>query len=72
MGIFLPAGTPEPIRARLQGDFLRVVQMKDVHDRLVALGNEVVGAEGAKMEAHIGDELKLYADVIKTAGIKAQ
>lgn len=72
MGIFLPAGTPEAIRSRLQGDFLRVLQMKDMHERLTALGNEVVAVDGGKLKAHIEEELKLYAQIIKTAGIQPQ
>jgi tripartite-type tricarboxylate transporter receptor subunit TctC len=72
MGIFLPAGTPEAIRARLQGEFLKVLQQKEVHERLVTLGNEVVGGSGETMSANIERELKLYAGIIKTAGIQPQ
>ena len=72
MGIFLPAGTPEPVRARLQGDFIKVLHSKDVNERLVALGNEVVAAPGDELSAHIDRELKLYAKIIKSAGIQPQ
>ena len=72
MGIFLPAGTPEAIRARLQGEFLKVLQQKEVHERLVALGNEVVAGSGESMAANIDRELKLYDKIIKTAGIQPQ
>jgi tripartite-type tricarboxylate transporter receptor subunit TctC len=72
MGIFLPAGTPEAIRARLQGEFLKVLQQKEVRERLVTLGNEVVGGNGEMMSANVERELKLYAGIIKTAGIQPQ
>jgi tripartite-type tricarboxylate transporter receptor subunit TctC len=72
MGIFLPAGTPEAIRSRLQAEFLKVLQQKEVHGRLVTLGNEVVGGSGETMSANIERELKLYAGIIKTAGIPPQ
>ena len=72
MGMFVPAGTPEAIRARLQRDFIRVVQQKDVRERLVALGNDVIGGTGEELGAHVDRELKLYAGIIKSAGIKPQ
>jgi tripartite-type tricarboxylate transporter receptor subunit TctC len=72
MGIFLPTGTPEAIRARLQGEFLKVLQQKEVRERLVTLGNEVVGGNGEMMSANVERELKLYAGIIKTAGIQPQ
>lgn len=72
MGMFLPAGTPEPIRAKLQGAFLHVLQVKDVHEKLVGLGNDVVAGNGDELAAMVARELKLYAHIIKTAGIKPE
>lgn len=72
MGIFLPAGTPEAIRSRLQGEFIKTLQMKDVSERLVALGNEIVAGSGADLSALIDRELKLYAKIIRSAGILPQ
>jgi tripartite-type tricarboxylate transporter receptor subunit TctC len=71
-GIFLPAGTPEGIRTKLQGEFVRVVHLKDVQERLVALGNEVVAGNGEDLAAMVDRELKLYAKIIKSAGIRPQ
>ena len=70
MGIFLPSGTPEPIRARLQGEFIRVLHMPDVREKLIGLGNEVVAGKGDELSGLLARELKLYAQIIKTAGIK--
>ena len=72
MGIFLPAGAPEAIRARLQSEFVRAVQLKDVHERLVALGNDVIAGSGEDLAAHLDRELKLYAKIIKSAGIRPE
>jgi tripartite-type tricarboxylate transporter receptor subunit TctC len=72
MGIFLPGGTPEAIRSRLESEFLRVLKIKDVNEKLVALGNDVVAGDGKALAAHVDRELKLYADIIKTAGIPLQ
>ena len=72
VGILLPAGTPEAIRAKLQGEFVRALQLKDVGERLVALGNEVVAGSGEDLAAMLDRELKLYAKIIESAGIRPQ
>jgi tripartite-type tricarboxylate transporter receptor subunit TctC len=72
MGIFVPAGTPEPIRARLQGEFIRVLQIRDTNERLVGLGNEVIAGKSEELAAMVRRELKLYAGIIKAAGIRPE
>lgn len=70
MGIFLPAGTPDAIRTRLQGEFIKTLQMREVSERLVTLGNDVVAGSGEDLAAMLDRELKLYAKIIQSAGIK--
>ena len=72
MGIFLPGGTPEAIRGRLQAEFIRVLHSQDVRDKLIGLGNEVVAGKGEDLTGLLTRELKLYAQIIKTAGIKPE
>jgi tripartite-type tricarboxylate transporter receptor subunit TctC len=72
LGMFVPAGTPEPIRSRLQGEFIKVVKSKEVGERLVGLGNDIVASGGQELSALLDRELKLYASIIRTAGIKPQ
>jgi tripartite-type tricarboxylate transporter receptor subunit TctC len=72
VGMFVPAGTPEPIRSKLEGGFLKALAVKDVRERLVALGNDIVAGKGEELAAHVDGELKLYARIIKEAGIKAE
>jgi tripartite-type tricarboxylate transporter receptor subunit TctC len=72
MGIFVPSGTPEPVRSKLQGEFVRAVQSNEVRERLVGLGNEVIGGNGQALGGHVNRELELYAKIIKMAGIRPQ
>ena len=72
MGIFFPAGTPEAIRAQLQSEFQKALRIPDVRGRLVALGNDVVAGSGEDLAALIDRELKLYARIVKSVGIKPQ
>jgi len=71
MGVFVPAGTPDAVRARLHGDIVKVLQRPDVRERLVGLGNEVVAGDAERLAAHVGRELELYAKIIRSAGIRA-
>ena len=72
MGIFVPIGVPEPIRARLHGEFAKVLQVPDVRDKIVALGNDIISGDGQALGAMVDRELKLYAKIIKSAGIRPQ
>jgi len=72
MGIFFPAGTPEAIRARLQGEFQKALRAPDARERLVALGNDVIARSGEDLAALIDRELKLYARIIESSGIERQ
>jgi tripartite-type tricarboxylate transporter receptor subunit TctC len=72
MGIFVPAGTPGFMRARLHQDIVKVLERPDVRERLVGLGNEVIAGDAQQLAAHVGRELELYAKIIKAAGIRAE
>jgi tripartite-type tricarboxylate transporter receptor subunit TctC len=72
MGIFLPARTPESIRSKLENEFLRVLRIKEVQDKLIGLGNEIVAGNGEALVAMVRRERKLYGDVIRSAGIRAE
>jgi len=72
MGIFLPGGSPEAARAKLQDEFIRVLQLKEMRERLIALGNDVIAGRGDELAGMVDRELKLYAGIIKSAGITAQ
>ena len=72
MGIFLPAGTPESIRSKLEGEFLRVLKVPEVSEKLVGLGNEIIAGNGKDLAAMVKREQNLYAGIIKSAGIQPQ
>jgi tripartite-type tricarboxylate transporter receptor subunit TctC len=67
-GIAVPAGTPEPIVARLNTEIVKVLQSPDVKERL---GGDVATGPAAFANLIKSDHDK-WAGVIKEAGIKAQ
>jgi tripartite-type tricarboxylate transporter receptor subunit TctC len=72
-GILAPAGTPQPIVARLHRDLLRVMQDKQLRARFEADGAEATWSNTpGEFAALIRDEVKKWAKVAKAANIKPQ
>ena len=70
VGIFVPAGTPKDITARLQGDFIKVLARQDIRAHLASQGVEVVASSGEQLAAFIRRESALYAKIVQTSGIR--
>ncbi len=71
-GVFVPAGTPTAIIARLNAEINRMLQMPDVRERLGALGAEIIGGTPKEFADHIQREIPKWAKVIKDAGVKLE
>jgi tripartite-type tricarboxylate transporter receptor subunit TctC len=69
-GIVMPAGTPQPIVARLAADIARGVQQPEVRDRLTNMGYEVTSTTPEQMAAMIRAEIPKWARVVKGAGVR--
>jgi len=72
MGVFVRAGTPPEVIAKLHRDLAAAVQSPDFRERFAKRGAEVVvgGPEGlAKI---VRDEIPLYANIIKSTKIVAE
>jgi len=72
MGIFVPAGTSKAIIGKLHGDFIRVLQRPDIRERFDSQGTEVLAGSADDLSALVDRETKLYAGIIKGAGIQPQ
>ncbi len=71
-GVFAPAGTPQPIIARLNAEMAGVMKMKDVADPLLAQGAEPQSGTPDDLRKLLAREIALWSKVIKDAGIKAE
>jgi tripartite-type tricarboxylate transporter receptor subunit TctC len=71
-GLFLPAGTPEPMRASLQDEVEKIVAMPDVIDRMKKLGIESSFMPGPALGAKMKADIASYRKIADTAGIKPQ
>ena len=70
-GIFVPAGTPPAIVAKLHAEFTRALAERDVRDTMLKLGAEPVGSRPEEFAAYIRGEAEKYARLIKASGAKA-
>jgi len=70
-GIFVPAGTPEPIVKKLETELRRALRDPDVQRKLKALavdpGGEVSAAQFMQI---IENDIKSFAEVVKAANLK--
>ncbi|MGZ5233804.1 MAG: tripartite tricarboxylate transporter substrate-binding protein, partial [Burkholderiales bacterium] len=71
-GVLAAAKTPKPIMDRLNADVGAVMKMPEVRDSLNARGFDAVGSTPEEYRVHLREELKLYARLVKIAGIRPE
>ncbi len=72
VGVLAPAKTPKEIVTLLNREIAAAVAPPDVQERLVSLGFETATATPQELAAFLKAEIPKWAEVIRTAGIKAQ
>jgi tripartite-type tricarboxylate transporter receptor subunit TctC len=71
-GIVVPAGTPQPIVARLQQEIDAVLAMPETQKRFELEGSEVMPMSPADFGRHMAEETVRWTRVVKQANIKAE
>jgi len=72
-GIFAPAGTPQPVVGRIHGVLLQTLQDPDIRKQLVSGGADPDPSKSpAEFAEFVQNEVRQWAKVVKTAGIKQQ
>ena len=69
--MFLPAGTPKDIVARLHAETMKALASPDVKDFMRKDGADVVGSTPEELAAFFRSEVAKYAKVIATANVRA-
>jgi tripartite-type tricarboxylate transporter receptor subunit TctC len=69
-GLFVPARTPAPVVARLNKEVGTAIAAPEVRDRLMRDGVEPEASTPQGLTAHVMNERKVWAKVIKAANIK--
>ena len=65
----LPAGTPAPVRDRLQAELAAVMAQPEVRQKLGTAGIEAASSSPAQLGAFMAAELERWGGYIRSAGI---
>jgi tripartite-type tricarboxylate transporter receptor subunit TctC len=71
-GFFAPAATPAPIAERLSKEILASLAKPAVRDAITKLGFSLNLRDAAQLKAYQAAEIKVWEDISKAAGIKAE
>ena len=71
-GVFVPAGTPKPIIAKLNSDVAQVLAEPAMRARAAELGFRLIGGPPEKLGDLLESEIGKWAKVAKSAGLAAQ
>jgi tripartite-type tricarboxylate transporter receptor subunit TctC len=69
-GLFVPAGTPAAIVARLNSEVVKILRAPDFRDWLIAQGADPVGSTPDELAAFVRTELVKYAKIVKDSGMR--
>jgi tripartite-type tricarboxylate transporter receptor subunit TctC len=68
--VFLPAGTPEPVAAKLQQTLAEVLKEDAVKQRLSDLGAQAIGSTPADFAVFLKQEDAKWGEVVRKGHIK--
>ncbi len=68
-GLLVPRGTPKPVIDKLNGEFNRILAMKDIIGRLAAAGFQTEGGSSEDFTRYMKAEIAKWGKVIKAANI---
>jgi tripartite-type tricarboxylate transporter receptor subunit TctC len=71
-GVIAPARVPKPIVTRLNSEIIRAAQTREVKERLMAIGFDVVTTSPEDFARYIQGEFVLWRDLAKQMGLKAK
>ena len=69
-GIFAPAGTPQPIVKKLEGEIRKIMQKADVKQKFRTMATDSVGSTSEEFVSAIQNESKMWRDVATAAKLK--
>lgn len=71
-GVIVPSGTPAPIVDQLSAEFVRIVNLPEIRERLLAQGLEPAGTTSAEFAEYLKSEMEMAATVVKASGASVQ
>jgi tripartite-type tricarboxylate transporter receptor subunit TctC len=71
-GLVAPAGTPKQVLAKVNADVSRVLKDEEIRKKISDMGADVVGNSAEEFGAAMRAESAQWADIIRSANIKAE
>lgn len=71
-GLVAPAETPQEILAKVNADVIRVLKDEEIRRKISDMGADVVGNTPEEFGAAMRAESAQWADIIKSANIRAE
>jgi tripartite-type tricarboxylate transporter receptor subunit TctC len=71
-GLFVPAGTPKPVIAKLSAETMRVMRLPEVEERLISQGVDAVASSPDEFSAFVKQEVAKYEKLVKVAKLKVE
>lgn len=68
--VFVPAGTPKDIVAKLDAELAKAVSAPDVRERFSAIGVEPQSRSADEMARYLKSEVEKYGKIVKAIGLK--
>jgi tripartite-type tricarboxylate transporter receptor subunit TctC len=69
-GVMGPAKMPKPIVAKLHGDLIKILNVPDVRDRIIADGSEPMGSDPETFRQYLLADMAKWAKLVKESGAK--
>lgn len=71
-GLFVPAGTPAAVVERLQTVAGQVLKEAPIRERLASQGISASGESAEVLKTYMDQQVKIYSEVVKAAGLTAK
>jgi tripartite-type tricarboxylate transporter receptor subunit TctC len=71
LGLLAPAGTPEPIIARLNGEIVAILKNPQIREQLAAQGLEPAGSTPGEFASQLAAEIAKWKRVVAETGVRA-
>jgi tripartite-type tricarboxylate transporter receptor subunit TctC len=71
-GLFVPKGTPEPIRAKIERALQTTMANPAVRERLLKVDTDPLFAPGPALKAKLENEIRNWSKFIDAKGIKVE
>jgi tripartite-type tricarboxylate transporter receptor subunit TctC len=70
VGLFVPAGTPPAIVARINADVAKILAAPDLRERIEAAGFDPVGGSPEAFARYVKEEVARWAKIVRATGAK--